>query len=148
MKKQILSALTAVMTAFSICGTAVTAAETATAAGDLNGDGKFTVADVVVMQNWLLGKKDSVIDIALQLPIYILSRVMMAFAYLSFNLMSFTYTIQAWRNLYFYYYVILIGAFILGFILKPLPKDYWEKKDKREESGENKPIEIQDDEKK
>lgn len=62
MKKQILSALTAVMTAFSICGTAVTAAETATAAGDLNGDGKFTVADVVVMQNWLLGKKGSVID--------------------------------------------------------------------------------------
>lgn len=44
------------ITAFSYCNYAPTAiAVSENAAGDINGDGDFTVADAVVMQKWLVG---------------------------------------------------------------------------------------------
>ena len=59
---------------------------------------------------------------------WLFSLIIMSFPYLAFNLMDATLIFKAWKNLYFYYYIILALMWILGKIIPGLPKDYWDKK--------------------
>lgn len=61
MIKHILSAFMASMILIPLCSMEVSAKETAdeSVSGDINSDGKFNIADVIVLQNWLLRKPEN-----------------------------------------------------------------------------------------
>ncbi len=64
MKKRIISVFTASMMISSLCGISVTASETESksisgVSGDVNSDGKFNIADVIVLHNWLLSRPEN-----------------------------------------------------------------------------------------
>lgn len=60
MIKHILSAFMASMILIPLCSMEVSAKETAdeSVSGDINSDGKFNIADVIALQNWLLRKPE------------------------------------------------------------------------------------------
>ena len=42
--------------------------------------------------------------------------------------MSLELIMKCWSNFHFYMYWCMLGMFVLGYIIPPLPKDYWDKK--------------------
>ena len=59
MKKRIISFISAVSLSFSASNTFAASADDLTIMGDVNADGRFTIADAVTFQKWLLGVQNA-----------------------------------------------------------------------------------------